>query len=85
MSDNDDIWTRAEVESPCNKVCVIHPGARICVGCFRTGDEIASWARMSPDARRAVIAALPAREPLLTAQSARPSARGAARARREEG
>lgn len=75
---SDDVWTRAEVESPCTKVCVIHPGARICVGCLRSGDEIAGWSGMSPDARRAIMAALPARQGLLTAKSARPSARRAA-------
>ena len=72
---SDEIWSRAEVESPCTKVCVIHPGARICVGCLRTGDEIAGWSTMTPETRREIMAALPGRAPLLTARSARPSAR----------
>lgn len=57
----DEPWTRAEVESPCTKVCVIHPDARICIGCRRTLDEIAGWSRMTGDERRAVVAALPGR------------------------
>jgi len=57
----DDIWTRDEVESPCIRICVVHPEARICTGCLRTIDEITQWSKMSPDARRAVMAALPAR------------------------
>ena len=57
----DDIWTRQEIESPCVKICVIHPEARLCVGCHRTGEEIAVWSRLSPEARRAIMEDLPAR------------------------
>jgi predicted Fe-S protein YdhL (DUF1289 family) len=57
----DDIWRREEVESPCIKVCVIHPDARLCTGCLRSIDEITAWSRMSPEARRAVMAELPLR------------------------
>lgn len=61
----DDVWNRDEVESPCVKVCVVHPEARICTGCLRSIDEISRWSRMSPDERRAVMAALPDRADLL--------------------
>jgi predicted Fe-S protein YdhL (DUF1289 family) len=56
---------REAIESPCTQICVIHPGAGLCVGCLRTGDEIASWAAMKPETRRAVMASLPSREPRL--------------------
>ncbi len=62
----DAIWQRAEVESPCVKQCLIHPAARICVGCHRSIDEITAWSRMTPEARRAVMAELPARGATLT-------------------
>ncbi len=62
---SDDIWTRNEIESPCIKVCVMHPEARICTGCHRTGEEIARWSRMSPQERRAIMAELPSRVSLL--------------------
>jgi len=62
---SDDIWKRAEIESPCVKVCVIQPQSRLCVGCLRTIDEIGSWSRMTADERRGVMAALPDRAPLL--------------------
>lgn len=58
---SDDIWRRAEIESPCIKVCVIHPEARICVGCHRTIEEIAAWSRLTPEDRRAVMAELAGR------------------------
>jgi hypothetical protein len=62
----DDIWKRDEVESPCVKLCVVHPEARLCVGCYRSIDEIGAWSRMSPEARRAVMTELPGRAKGLT-------------------
>ena len=62
---SDAIWQRAEIESPCVKTCVIHPAARICVGCLRSIDEISVWSRMTPAARSAVMADLPNRAGLL--------------------
>lgn len=58
----DEVWARAEPQSPCRKVCVIHPGSGLCIGCLRTADEIAAWPAMTPDARRALMAELPSRE-----------------------
>ncbi len=48
------------VSSPCVKECVIGADG-LCHGCGRTLDEIVEWARMAEPARRAVMAALPAR------------------------
>lgn len=62
----DDIWRRPEIESPCVKICVVHPDARICVGCYRTTDEIARWGLMTPSERRTVMAMLPERAAALT-------------------
>lgn len=62
----DEVWRRAEIESPCVKICVVHPEARICVGCHRTTDEIARWTRMTPAERRAIMDALPERGAALT-------------------
>jgi len=57
----DEVWKRDEVESPCVKLCVVHPETRLCTGCLRSIDEITAWSRMTPDARRAVMADLPGR------------------------
>ncbi|TFL16284.1 DUF1289 domain-containing protein [Jannaschia formosa] len=59
---SDRIWRRAEIESPCVKICVVHPETRLCTGCLRSIDEIAQWSRLTPDARRAIMEELPARE-----------------------
>ena len=61
----DDIWSRDEIESPCIKICVVHPEARLCTGCLRSIDEITRWSKMTPEARRAVMAELPARKALI--------------------
>ncbi|WP_055663301.1 DUF1289 domain-containing protein [Jannaschia seosinensis] len=73
---SDRIWTRAEIESPCVKLCVVHPETRRCAGCHRTLDEIAAWSRMTPEARRAVMAELPGRA------AEKPKRRGGRAARR---
>ncbi len=62
---SDEVWKRPEIESPCVKICVIHPEERICVGCFRTIEEIGTWSRKTPEERRAIMADLPARAPKL--------------------
>lgn len=53
------------IASPCIQVCVVHREARICTGCYRTLDEIASWSRMTDAERAAIMAALPDRASLL--------------------
>ena len=62
---SEEVWKRGEVDSPCVKVCVIHPEERLCVGCLRTIAEIATWSRMSGAERRAIMADLPQRAPRL--------------------
>ena len=61
----DEIWRRDEIESPCVKLCQIHPTERLCIGCLRTLEEIGAWSRLTPEARRAIMADLPARAPRL--------------------
>lgn len=60
-----DVWQRDEVESPCVNVCVVHPEARLCIGCLRSIDEITQWSGMTPEERRTVMEALPDRAPLI--------------------
>ncbi|MEM7496567.1 MAG: DUF1289 domain-containing protein [Pseudomonadota bacterium] len=78
MSDgNGEVWRREAIESPCVKICMLHPETRLCVGCARTGDEIARWTRMTPEDRRAVMAELSGRQ-------AGPSTRRGGRRRTDE-
>ena len=50
-----------QVPSPCISVCVLDPDGALCLGCFRTLDEIAAWGALDADAKRRVLASLPAR------------------------
>lgn len=58
----DDIWTRSEPDSPCKKICVMHPTARLCIGCFRTIDEISKWSRLTSKERQSIMSELDERE-----------------------
>ncbi|TBN39435.1 DUF1289 domain-containing protein [Paracoccus subflavus] len=49
------------IRSPCIKVCAIDPASGLCAGCWRTLDEIADWASLTPEARRRIMDDLPAR------------------------
>jgi predicted Fe-S protein YdhL (DUF1289 family) len=49
------------METPCVNVCMIDPGSRLCVGCWRSIDEIARWSRIGRDERRRIIDELPLR------------------------
>jgi hypothetical protein len=62
---SDEVWRREAAESPCVNVCLLHPTAGLCLGCYRTAAEIAAWPTMTPEARRALMAELPARAPLV--------------------
>lgn len=63
---SDRVWKREEVDSPCVNTCVVHPETRLCVGCARSINEISIWGRLSPEARRAIMAELPNRQPTPT-------------------
>lgn len=43
------------VSSPCIQVCVIDPVTRFCMGCGRTGEEIAAWPFKTEDERLALM------------------------------
>jgi len=49
------------LETPCVNVCLLDGETGLCVGCGRTVAEISSWASLSPEQRRAIMATLPAR------------------------
>ena len=53
------------VPSPCVSVCTMDAASGVCVGCCRTLDEIAAWSVLDAEAKRTVLAALPARRAAL--------------------
>jgi len=57
----DNLWKRDEIDSPCVKLCSIHPAERICVGCYRSMEEIGAWSSLSTEVRLEIMAELPSR------------------------
>lgn len=53
------------IKSPCIQVCTVDDESGLCLGCFRTIEEIAAWSRLSEPAREAVMADLPGRRRLI--------------------
>ena len=50
----DTVGENAEVPSPCISVCRMSTVTDMCVGCFRTRNEIAGWSSAGDDGKRAV-------------------------------
>lgn len=67
------------METPCKSLCVIDGVTGYCIGCGRTGDEIANWLAMTGDERRGLMALLPARLETMTSREARTGRRRATR------
>lgn len=62
---SSEVWARNEIESPCVKICVIHPSERLCTGCHRTIEEISAWSRLPQIERDKIINELPERASIL--------------------
>lgn len=56
MSAND------EVKSPCISVCAMDDVTGLCLGCYRTANEIEQWWDLSPEAQQKVVDAAAERE-----------------------
>jgi predicted Fe-S protein YdhL (DUF1289 family) len=49
------------IESPCIRVCTLDAAGELCLGCFRTLEEIGLWASLTDAQRFQVLDRLPAR------------------------
>jgi predicted Fe-S protein YdhL (DUF1289 family) len=49
------------IASPCVKVCIVDGESGLCLGCFRTLNEIAAWATFPVETREQLMAELPGR------------------------
>jgi predicted Fe-S protein YdhL (DUF1289 family) len=65
----------SEMQTPCEKICIVDPLSGLCQGCGRSLDEIAHWTTYSDEERGRVMAELPAR---LAAMRERTAVAGAA-------
>ena len=66
----------ATIKSPCTSVCRLDATSGWCLGCGRTGDEIAVWMAASDGQKRTILARLPARMTALAGQGALRRRRG---------
>ncbi len=62
----DEIWKRDEIDSPCIKLCILHSKEKICLGCYRTADEIKNWSKYSNEQRTVIKSQLKIRGGTLT-------------------
>lgn len=46
------------IASPCINVCRMDEASGLCLGCFRTLDEIAGWGTASEDEQRRILQAV---------------------------
>lgn len=51
----------APIKTPCIKVCVVDGESGLCLGCYRTLQEVAGWARFSDEERERLMGELPQR------------------------
>lgn len=49
------------VATPCVQVCVVDGPSSLCLGCYRTLEEIGRWSRLEPHERERIMAELPLR------------------------
>jgi predicted Fe-S protein YdhL (DUF1289 family) len=61
MSAAETSPSNPSIATPCNRVCVVDPRLRLCIGCGRSLDEIGHWTALGDDERAGIIAQLPAR------------------------
>lgn len=61
------------IRTPCVKVCFVDDASGLCLGCFRTLAEVASWARLDEATRDAVMAELPGRRALIAPEKLGPT------------
>lgn len=57
------------IDSPCINICKIDPVTGVCIGCYRTLDEITCWSRADDAERRAILMAIETRRPGTTSPS----------------
>ena len=53
---------RKAIVTPCVLVCVMHPRTGLCLGCYRTEEEIERWRSYSDAQRRGLMRVLRDRE-----------------------
>lgn len=61
-------FVSAALRTPCVLVCFVDDESGLCLGCFRTVDEVAAWTSLDDAGRAAIMDALPARRTQIDAR-----------------
>ncbi|MEN9110970.1 MULTISPECIES: DUF1289 domain-containing protein [Xanthomonas] len=49
------------IKSPCTDICQFDRKSEVCVGCFRTTEEIRSWRKFTEHKRQRILSDVPRR------------------------
>ena len=60
MSSNPTLPPRS-IATPCVQVCIVDGPSGLCLGCFRSLQEIGGWSRMSDEERAKIMGELDGR------------------------
>ena len=63
---------RAPIKTPCVKVCFVDPKVSLCVGCFRTMEELGRWTHYTDAERERIMSELPGRRSTYDAERRSP-------------
>jgi hypothetical protein len=64
---------KADVETPCNRICALDPISGLCLGCGRSVAEIAGWIGFDDSERAAIMMRLPIRRAAMTCANINPT------------
>lgn len=64
------------VSSPCINVCKMDATSGLCIGCFRTLDEITAWSRCDDVVRNEILTAVAQRRQANALQAGKPVSNG---------
>jgi uncharacterized protein len=51
----DNKMKESTLSSPCNGICTLDDLDNVCIGCFRSQQEIMDWRGSSPTQRQAIL------------------------------
>ncbi len=66
--------TEPSIETPCIRVCALHPVWRLCSGCGRSLPEIEAWVMLGGETRAQIMAQLPLRLKAMAGATIAPAA-----------
>ena len=69
-ADTSEVMAITSRSGPCNDVCKMDDRSGLCLGCYRTLDEIATWSALDDAGRQAVVELLESRRAAARAERA---------------